>query len=191
MIQIPELNEQQRKLRDMTVFFAKLIGAGLVFQAVLFIYPNTIALQTWYAGLVNGILSITGMNFQAVGASLASENAIYVITQDCLGWKSMAVFTGLVFASTSRYRYHAKYIFLGLAGIAVANLVRVVSTVYLAEIGLISFGVIHGVLWRWGLTALVLLMWLVWFRRAELENDVFRVKDELERDISELRNRLQ
>lgn len=186
-----ELTEQQQKLHDMVVFFAKLIGAGLVFQTILIAYPNTMTIQAGFAQIVAGILSVTGMNFQATGISIASGDVAYIITQDCLGWKSMAVFTGLVFASTSRYRYHARYIAIGLGVIAVANLVRVVSTVYLAEIGVISFGVIHGILWRWGLTVLVLFMWLVWFRKAELENEVFRIGDVLEEDISRLKNRLE
>ncbi|MFB6147932.1 MAG: hypothetical protein ABEJ66_03535, partial [Candidatus Nanohaloarchaea archaeon] len=80
--------------------------------------------------------------------------------------KSMAAFTGLLFASGS-LKKHYRFLAAGLLGLFLANIARVTSTVYLSHAGLISFDIIHGTLWKWGLTAVVLGLWLYWSRHQE------------------------
>lgn len=185
-----DLTERQEKLNKTLLFMIKLLAAGAVFHLILNIYPDTTSLQIALAQQVDAILSTIGLNLQQDGIYLISEQARYYITQDCLGWKSMAMFTGLVFAGSAKFRNHLKYVFGGIMLIYLANIVRVVSTIYLAEAGIISFGVIHGILWKWGLTALVLVMWLTWFNYAEIEEEAHVLEKEIKkayRDISENR----
>lgn len=155
--------DRQRKLYETLQFMLKLLFFGFIFQAILFIYPDTYPIQSAFASLIGTILS-PFMQLQVNEIYILTAEASYVIVQDCLGWKSMAVFTALFLSATTQFREQAKYLFYGLIGIFVANIVRVTSTVYLAEIGVISFEVIHTFLWRWGLTFIVLAIWFYWYK---------------------------
>lgn len=173
-----EFNKRQEKLFEALVFFSKLLFAGLFFQAILFIYPDTSGAQAFLAQIVAFIVDpLMNTSFTASGIDVVAENITYVITQDCLGWKSMAAFAALVFASTRQYRKNAKYVFGGLLIIFVANIVRIVTTIYLSHTGIISFEIIHDTLWKWSLTGLVLVMWLAWFEKLQhMEDPVSEVK---------------
>ncbi len=156
--------ERQEKLYQTMFFLLKLVLLGIVFRGLLFIYPDTYALQNMFASLIGTILS-PFMQVQINEIYILTLNNSYIIVQDCLGWKSMAVFTALFFSSIplDRVRDNLKYLLYGLVAIFLANIVRVTTTVYLSEIGVISFEVIHSLLWRWGLTLIVFAVWLYWF----------------------------
>ncbi|MFQ3308112.1 MAG: exosortase/archaeosortase family protein [Candidatus Nanohaloarchaea archaeon] len=156
--------ERQHKLYHTMLFLFKLLAVGLVFQMVLVIYPDTTGIQEWFASLMGLILS-PFIPIDVNGIYIHTLNSSYMIVQDCLGWKSMAIFTGLFLASTRKYIQQARYLLLGIVAIFVANIIRVASTIYLSEIGLISFDLIHTFLWRWGLTVIVFLIWLYWYAK--------------------------
>ncbi|MFB6203396.1 MAG: archaeosortase/exosortase family protein [Candidatus Nanohaloarchaea archaeon] len=164
MIERSELSERERKLFDTLVFMTKFLAVGLVFQVILWIYPDTSSLQAGFAVLINQILDLLGFDFVTRGTYIISTSVDYVITQDCLGWKSMMAYIGLMFASSEDLRAHLKALAGGLGVIAVANVVRVVTTIYLSHMDIISWDIIHGLLWKWGLTAVVLVVWFYWFR---------------------------
>lgn len=157
--------ERQRKLLQSLVFLLKLVAVGLVFRAVLWIYPDTTGIQVVFADLIGMILS-PFMTVDVNGVYILTLKKSYIIVQDCLGWKSMAVFTGLFIASTNKYIEQLRYLIYGLIAIFAANIVRVASTIYLSEVGVISFEVIHTVLWRWGLTFIVFVLWLYWYAQV-------------------------
>ncbi len=156
--------ERQEKLYQTMIFLVKLVFLGLIFRLILFMYPDTYSLQNAFASLIALILS-PFMQIQVNEIYLLTLENSYIIVQDCLGWKSMAVFAALFFSSipVEKVRNNLEYLLYGLAAIFVANIIRVSTTVYLAEIGLISFEVIHSLLWRWGLTLIVFAVWLYWF----------------------------
>ena len=159
----PDLEVDERLL-ETSIFVSKLLFAGLIFQAVLYIQPSTYQIQVAFTSLISSLLSAAGLELTHSGIRIFTPEAAYIIVQDCLGWKSMAAFLGLVWASTSRTVEHLNFILAGLGVLILGNIIRVFSTVYLAEIGWISFELIHGVLWRWSLTILVLGMWAYWLR---------------------------
>lgn len=156
--------ERQEKLYQTMIFLLKLVLLGLIFRGILFLYPDTYGIQNAFASLIGAILS-PFMHIQVNEIYLLTVENSYIIVQDCLGWKSMSVFTALFFSSIpiEKIRENLEYLLYGLAAIFVANIVRVATTVYLAEIGVISFEVIHSLLWRWGLTVIVFAVWLYWF----------------------------
>ncbi|MFB6208086.1 MAG: archaeosortase/exosortase family protein [Candidatus Nanohaloarchaea archaeon] len=157
--------------------------AGTVLHLILWIYPDTTPLQAGLASIISRLLSVAGIENYLDGISVVVGNIRYVITQDCLGWKSMAAFAGLMYASGT-LRDNLETLFYGALIIEIANIVRVFTTVYLAHNGIISFEIIHGIMWKWGLTALVLLMWYAWFThdiRSELESAVQELGSELEK----------
>jgi len=73
-------------------------------------------------------------------------------------------YTALIISSTEKIRQNLKHVFTGIGLILLANTLRIVTTIHLAETGIISFEIIHGFLWKWSLTAIVLATWIYWFR---------------------------
>lgn len=162
-----ELTERQERLLDTNIFLGKMLLVGAVFHLILYIYPNTVPVQEAFAEIITRIMNYMGYGFTSESVYILKETSAYEITQDCLGWKSMMAFTALMYASPGKLRRNLKYLGAGLVAIAVANVVRVVTTIHLSELGIISFEIIHGVLWKWSLTAIVLLAWIVWFRYGQ------------------------
>ncbi len=160
-----EMDERQEKLYETSVFLARLLAAGIVFQAILFIYPDTYSLQAGLTGLVSTLLNWIGVPSYYEGIFIFLGESSFRVTQDCLGWKSIAAFMGLMFASSGNLREHRNFILAGISALVVGNVVRVITTIYLSHINLISFEIIHGIFWKWGLTALVLVLWLYWLRK--------------------------
>jgi exosortase/archaeosortase family protein len=161
-----DMNDRQEKLFEGLKFFSKLLFAGLIFQAILYIYPDTTSLQAFLAQITAVLVDpLMKTSFTASGINVVTEGFRYVITQDCLGWKSMAAFTALIFASTEKYRKNLKYVLGGILVIFLANIARIVTTIYLSHTGIISFEIIHDTLWKWSLTGLVLVLWVIWFEK--------------------------
>jgi|GEM_PF-504783 len=159
---LSDLSDRDRKILDANIFLGKMLLVGAVFHGILFFYPNTVAVQEAFAGFLTDFMNSVGYSFTHHGIYMMDGASGYEITQDCLGWKSMMAFTALMISSGG-IRKNVKYLFAGLGLIVLANFVRVITTVHLAELGIFSFEIIHGFLWRWSLTALVLVMWIIWF----------------------------
>lgn len=158
-----DLSEKQEKILEANIFLGKMLSIGAFFHLILFLYPNTVPIQEAFASLVTSFMNFFGHDFTAYSVYIMNSGPGYEITQDCLGWKSMMAFTALMISS-GRVRKNLRYIFLGLSAIVVVNFLRVVTTIQLSEAGIISFEVIHGFLWRWSLTAVVLLAWIIWMK---------------------------
>ena len=181
MISTEEFNETQQKLYETLIFLGKLLLAGTVFQGILWAYPDTRILQSMLADLIASMLNSSGIEATVETFYIYIGNTPYYITQDCLGWKSLAAFTGLVYASSKRTLEHINFIFQGFIVIVLANIVRVYSTIFLAEKGVISFSVIHDVLWSWSLTFLVLAMWAFWMLKMKDKEPIYqqRIKEQV------------
>lgn len=161
------LSQKQEKLLDTNIFLAKMLAVGAVFHAILYIYPNTVPVQAAFSDFISAIMNLFGYSFSSPSIYILHGSTAYEITQDCLGWKSMMAFTALMYASPGKLSENMKYLFAGLGVIVLANIVRVVTTIHLTELGVISFEVIHGFLWKWSLTAVVLAAWIYWFRKNQ------------------------
>lgn len=183
MISAEEFNDTQQKLYETLVFLGKLLLAGTVFHGILWVYPDTRILQSMLADLISTMLNSSGLEAVAQSFHIYVGKTSYYITQDCLGWKSLAAFTGLIYASTQRTLEHLNFILQGLAIIILANIFRVYSTILLAEKGVISFAVIHDVLWSWSLTFLVLMIWGYWMTKLKDREPIYqqRIKEQVEK----------
>jgi len=163
--EIENFNERQRKLFETSVFMTKMLTAGAFFHILLLLYPSTTGLQAGLAEITQQILGVFGVNLERQGINLIDYKVTYVVTQDCLGWKSMAAFIALVFSSTNEYRKYIKPLLVGLLAIVAVNTIRIVTTIYLSHIKLISFEIVHSLFWKWGLTFFVITLWAIWFHR--------------------------
>ncbi len=157
-----DLDERQEKLYRTSIFLGKLIIAGIVFRLFILFYPDTTSLQVSLADLTAETLRLTGIKASSTGIFVLTEKFTYEITRDCLGWKSVAALLGLTFATPKKT--DLRFVVAGIAAIGIANIVRLLTTIYLDMSGIISFDIIHGILWRWGLTAVVLGIWVLWYR---------------------------
>lgn len=162
-----EFNERQQKLYELIKFFSRLFLVGIALRGILWIYPDTTGFQAFNADIIAGVMNLMGYDFSVNGIRILTPGIDYIISQDCTGWKSGMALIGLVYASTGRLRKHYRFVLLGLAAVFIANIIRVVTTIILAESGLVSFEIVHGFLWRWGLTAIVFAVWMVWFKGLE------------------------
>lgn len=155
----------QDKLRDASKFMLKLAVAGFIFRGVLYLSPETFFLESILAGITGNIIQLFEGGTRVLGNRILIGDHIFVVTQDCLGWKSIAAFSGLCWASDIIDR--GSILIKGFAVISIANVARIVSTVLMANYEVISFELVHGLLWRWGLTFVVISMWAYWFRKTK------------------------
>lgn len=156
MLEFPELD--QEKLKRASLFFLKLTVAGLFFRAILLLSPNTYALESILANVSGKLLQILGIPVETFGNRIKSGKTIFIVNQDCLGWKSVAAFLGLSWASEISLKN--RLITLIVAGILFLNLIRIVVTITLSSSGILSFELLHMFLWRWGLTASIFVFWI-------------------------------
>jgi exosortase/archaeosortase family protein len=160
-------NERQEKLLETVKFLYRLVAFGLVFQVVTALLPATPELQGLYAELISRLLDPVGSTTHT-GIQIGYNGVDYIISQDCLGWKSWFALSGLMASSFNKApRWRLIGIAGGLAAVAALNTVRVISTVVLADAGL-GFNILHTVTWRWGMTLSVLLLWITWYRKDNL-----------------------
>lgn len=157
-----KIGDREQKLKKTSVFLGKMLAMGIALRVVLQFRPDTTAIQSWLASVTADILGFLGVDLVVNGALMIGETSSYLVTQDCLGWKSMFAFTALVIASTENLIKDLKTILGGLILIFIANIVRVVTTVYLSYKNIVSFDIIHAIFWKWGLTAIILLIWISW-----------------------------
>ena len=177
------MKDVDERLQKTAFFVGKLLLAGLVFRAIILISPSTYQLQSAFADMIAWMIKAAGIDAFSTGTRIFTDKSIYIIVQDCLGWKSMAAFLGLMWASTKRTLEYANFIMAGLGVLIVANIIRVFTTVYLAEAGVISFEIIHGILWRWSLTVVVLGLWIYWLK---LKKDEKRFDSRIRSHLTEL-----
>ncbi len=157
-------NDRQRKLLKMVQFLSRLLLFGLVFQIVAARMPSTIGLQSLYAGFLSWMLEPLG-EAGAAGINISYNGVGYIISQDCLGWKSWFALSGLIASSfNTDFEWRAIGIGGGLIAVALLNTVRVTSTVVLADAG-VGFDLLHSITWRWGMTLSILLLWVAWYRQ--------------------------
>jgi exosortase/archaeosortase family protein len=159
-----ESTTKHPKLGALIPFIGKLFLAGIIFRGIIFINPDTYFLQEYLAKTTVEILNSLGGSYQLQNALIIGENNNYLVTRDCLGWKSVSAFIGLLFASTSNLRNHLDSVLLGSTALIGFNIVRVATTVWLSELGVISFDIIHTFFWRWGMTIIVFVLWFIWLK---------------------------
>jgi len=157
-----EFNDRQEKLVVLMLFLGKLIVLGLILRLIIQYSPDTSMIQEFYAIMMGIILTLV-FELEIEGINIIIGDSIYAIVQDCLGWKSMYLLTSLYIATPNKYSENFKLLLSGLVILQLSNIVRVISTVVLTEMGVISFEVIHSFLWQWVLSFIVFGLWYYWY----------------------------
>lgn len=158
-------NERQEKLFLTSKFLLRLLALGIVFRVAIFLLPTMIPLQKAFAAVSAIILETAIPEITRSGIDIKAGEW-FRITRDCTGWKSVAALTGISVASKT---WNLKFLLKGILLIAAANVLRIVTVIYLDFAGIASFDLVHGFFWRWGLTAIVLGFWLYHIRDLDIK----------------------
>ena len=98
----------------------------------------------------------------------AGQPFIFMINEDCTGWKSMLFLFALIFSVPGiALKKRLFGLVIGIPLIWIGNIARIVGVVLAQE----SYGVqtaliIHDYLWQLGLIAIVIIIWVVWLSWA-------------------------
>jgi len=165
-MKISSLSCRDRKMWELIVFLSRLIVLALPLYLVIFFAFDLYPMQVMAASQSASIMSSLGWETVLDGVMVTANGFTFMVNQDCTAWKSMLFFFALVFAFpgvASRKRL------LGLAAgiplIWIGNLARIIGTVGIEGIyGEAMAMLVHDYLWRLGLVALVLGLWLAWIR---------------------------
>ena len=162
-----ELTQGQKKLWGMLQFLTRL---SLLAVPVYLILEFGINLYSWQLAVADHMYWVfTSWGFpiirDGVLFKLGGESPFaFVISEDCIAWKSMLLFFALVFA-VPKIAMKKRLIGLasGLAIIWIGNLARIFGIVLVQQ----TFGTeaalfLHDVGWQLGLAGLVLVLWIGW-----------------------------
>lgn len=91
------------------------------------------------------------------------------ISMDCTGWKSMYALTALAIATPGlKAGRKTKFLILALPILFFFNIARIVVSIYLSLVlEPALFGLVHDILWQWGLILAVLGIWVFWLKHEK------------------------
>lgn len=168
-------DRRNKRLEETLFFLLRLLLLSLPLYLILSFGTGLGWLQVAVADQSNFILTLMGfevkqeLSMLSVSGKDGGEPFVFVISPDSTAWKSMLFLWALMFAVPKvKMRYRAIGTAIGVAALWIFNLARVVSIV-LAEAtwGLETALFIHDVLWQIGLTAAVLIIWMIWMTRIK------------------------
>ena len=144
-----------------------------VYIVILFI--NLYPIQLMVASQSNYILSAMGFAVQQDGAliSVGNESPFrFFISEDSTGWKSFLFLAALIIAvPVVKWRKRLAGIVPGILVLYAGNLLRVLTIVFAEQAyGMQTAMLVHDWLWEFGLTALVLALWVLWLKHANIWN---------------------
>jgi exosortase/archaeosortase family protein len=163
-----KLSGEQKRLFDIFLFLFKLLLFAIPLYIILFFHGVLFPLQIAVSQNVEFLLNSFGLDVLREGIVFKVNGFLFLISEDCTGWKSMLFLAALLFAVP---RVDLKRRLIGLAAglllIYIGNLARIlimvsVSLGYEAEFA----SLVHDWFWQFGLVSLVLLIWIAWLAWA-------------------------
>ncbi len=163
---IENFNQTQIKLWNIFIFLLIFAIFSSMLHFLIWINWQPLFFQKLTAQIVSEILNFLGLNTISFGEYIRINGfGIIKIVKDCLGWKSFVALSGLII-STRKVRWKNKLlgILMGLLLIILGNVVRLVTTIYFGAKHIVNFEIIHTIIWQWGLTFFILIIWLMWLK---------------------------
>jgi len=162
-----KFSARQERLWETLLFLIKILVFAiplyliLTFQGVL--YP----LQGVVSHNIYLILKSLGFDVFRDGFLIGIQGGnpfVFMISEDCTGWKSMLFLTALIVAVPGVLkRKRVMGLIFGIPLIYLGNLLRILLIVQIQQAyGLEFANVVHDYLWQAGLISLVLLIWVSW-----------------------------
>lgn len=157
------LDERNKVLFDTLDFLVRLMVLAAPFYVLLWKGWNPVWLRTLNAAISHTILTLVGVETGHIGTFVAGEAIVVDVSVDSTGWKSMIAVTALMLATVGeKMRKRAYGIIVGLTIVFIGNIARITSMMYAVEVYGADYEFIHTFLWRWGLTILVFVVWVLW-----------------------------
>ncbi|NIO20380.1 MAG: hypothetical protein GTN76_06475 [Candidatus Aenigmarchaeota archaeon] len=171
---------EQKRLWETFLFLIKILVFAvplyliLTFQGIL--YP----LQELVSHNVYLVLNSLGFQVARDGFLINIQGGnpfVFLISEDCTGWKSMLFLTALIIAVPSvKWRKRGIGLVFGIPLIYMGNLLRILIIVHIEQVyGLELANLIHDYLWQAGLISLVLVIWVAWLIwLGKVKIDIFK-----------------
>ncbi len=157
-----QLSPRQQALFSAFHFLVVFTVLAVPFYAVLHSGWDGSPLRELHAAVSTYVLSVLGLEVSSTGSFIVGSELVLDVTRDSTGWKSVLAFTALVIAAGRPVQKTVYGIVVGIGVLFVANVVRITSMFYAVTVYNIGYELLHTVLWRWGLTAVVLVTWIGW-----------------------------
>ena len=163
-----KLSKNQEKQWDLLMFLVRLLILAAPLYALLSVPGILYSAQVSTTNLTALALNALGMHTTTDGTSVTiidpNSPFRFIISEDCTGWKSVMFLFALIFAVRGP-KLKSRLLGLGFGSLVIfaGNMARIIVTV-LAEraYGLQTAMLLHDWLFRLGLVALVLGLWVFW-----------------------------
>ena len=111
-------------------------------------------------------IGLFGIPASLDGAVISADGFVAVVAAQCTAIELILVYSAAVLVTPVNLAARMWALALGVLGICVLNLVRVVSLLVVGIVFPGHFDMAHLFVWQVGMAAVALAMWLVWYGRA-------------------------
>lgn len=144
-------------------FFLTLIVLAIPFYLLLNLEPYFLFLQDVAAINVQTFLELIGLEVSRESYLVFLMGKGLEVAPACIGWRSIAVFLAIVIATPLKKKNY--WLALGLTPILYGfNIFRLSTSLITFVLAPGLFDAVHGFLWKYGMTLLVLGLWWYWFK---------------------------
>jgi len=120
------------------------------------------AIQTGFGHIVAGILNLFGEDASIVGNTVQTERFGITVVTACTGLFLTGIFAAAVILFPATWRAKTLGLGLGVGGIFVLNVIRLVSLYYIGVYLPSILETAHLLVWQSVLIAAAVILWLVW-----------------------------
>jgi len=159
-----KLDRTQEKLLDVLLFMAKLLALSIPLYLISMFPEFLFPLQEAVSQNIYVLLKYLGFEASREGFIINADKIVFLISEDCTGWKSM-LFVSALILSVPRVPAKKRLwgILIGLPIVYIGNLARILAVVLIwSAYGPAAANVFHDYLWQAGMISLVLAIWISW-----------------------------
>lgn len=156
------MTPEQQRLFGTFLFLAKFTVLAAPLYLLMASGWDAATFRAATATVSGTVLSLAGLDVTTVASTIHGENLVLDVSRDSTGWKSILAFSALVFATSAGRSSKLKAIAAGTVVLLAANVLRITTMFYAVDVFAVDYELLHSLLWRWGLTVVVLGTWLYW-----------------------------
>jgi len=118
----------------------------------------------FYAKFIETLIKFFGIAISREENILILNDFSFVITQDCIGYKSFLGLFAIIFATPIKdFKIKAKYFLLFSPIVIIANVLRIFTTLIFYYYFNIDPKFLHDVIWMFLVSGLVVSLWIIYF----------------------------
>ena len=183
-MKFPKLTRAQKRQWEVLQFLIRFLVLSIPLYLILWFNPSLIPLQESVTD--HSQLILKAMGYEVDKSSLllmigTCRPFVVYIGPDCTGWKSMVAFFALIFATLgASMRKRILGLAVGIPLIYLGNLSRIVFAIMLEQsMGREVAMFFHDFLWQVGLTAWIIVLWLLWLKWDSVKKHIIRLKERI------------